>query len=137
LRSVTLTSPGTEEVFLAKLYHCNKNKITFSCDTVFVEGSTLSLGVEGQYEAYEWDRGASLSAAYEIVCSKTYQVRVEDSLRCVYRDSIVIKQVPAVPKVQIRAQLLNEKPVLVYPIAESTSGNTIALWYRRRVSRKI
>jgi hypothetical protein len=109
LRSVTLTSPGTEEVFLAKLYHCNKNKITFSCDTVFVEGSTLSLGVEGQYEAYEWDGGASLSATYEVVCSKTYQVRVEDSLRCVYRDSIVVKQIPAVPKVQIRAQLLNEE----------------------------
>jgi hypothetical protein len=111
LRKVTLTSPGVKEVFLAKLYHCDKNKIIFSCDTVFVEGNTLNLAVEGQYQMYEWDRGASLSATYEVVCSKTYQVRVEDSLQCVYRDSIVIKQAPEAPKVQIRAHLPDEKPL--------------------------
>jgi hypothetical protein len=119
LRNVTLASSGAEEIFLAKLYHCNKNKIIFSCDTVFVEGNTLDLAVAGQYETYEWDRGASLSATYEVVCSKTYQVRVEDSLRCVYRDSIVIKQAPVVPKVQIRAYLLDEKPLYDYVLKKA------------------
>jgi hypothetical protein len=109
LRNVTLASAGGEDIFLAKLYHCNKNKIIFSCDTVFVEGDKLALAVEGQYATYEWERGAALSATYEVVCSKTYQVRVEDSLQCVYRDSIVIKQVPEVPKIQIRVQLPAKK----------------------------
>jgi hypothetical protein len=110
LRNVTLaSSSGAEEIFLAKLYHCNKNKIIFSCDTVFYEGSKLALAVEGQYKMYEWGRGAALSATYEVVCSKTYQVRVEDSLQCVYRDSIVVRQLPVMPKVQIRAQLPTKK----------------------------
>jgi hypothetical protein len=112
LRNVTLASAGAEDIFLAKLYHCNKNRIIFSCDTVLVEGNKLALAVKGQYATYEWEQGAALSATYEVVCSKTYQVRVEDSLQCVYRDSIVIKQVPAVPKVQIRAQL----PVKKYSV---------------------
>jgi hypothetical protein len=128
LRNVTLASSGAEEIFLAKLYHCNKNKIVFSCDTVFVEGDALALAVEGQYGAYEWDRGASLSATYEVVCSKTYQVRVEDSLQCVYRDSIVIRQVPAVPKVQIRAQL-QDAP---FYSTDGFTRNHKNLYYRRR-----
>jgi hypothetical protein len=128
LRNVTLASSGTEEIFLAKLYHCNKNKIIFSCDTVFVEGNTLALGVEGRYGTYEWDRGASLSATYEVVCSKTYQVRVEDSLQCVYRDSIVVRQVPAVPKVQIRAQLPDDS----FYIAGEFTRNGKNFYYRRR-----
>ncbi len=104
LRHNTLyTTPGSDELFLAKLYHCNKNKIVFSCDTVFAEGSLLSLEVQGEYTSYEWELGASTAANYVVNCSKTYQVLVSDSL-CVYRDSITVRQTPLPPKAQIRAQ---------------------------------
>ncbi len=105
LRHNTLfTASGSDELFLAKLYHCNKNKIVFSCDTIFAEGSLLSLEVQGDYTSYEWEHGASMAANYVVNCSKTYQVLVSDSLACVYRDSITVQQVPVAPKVQIRAQ---------------------------------
>ncbi len=107
LRHHTLTTvAGIDEIFLAKLYHCNKNKIIFACDTVFPEGSRLTLEVKGGYEGYEWDNGASTSANYVVTCSKTYQVLVSDSLQCVYRDSITIRQSPTMPKVQIRAEVI-------------------------------
>jgi hypothetical protein len=105
LRNTLLVSSGNEEIFLAKLYNCSKNKIVFACDTVFPEGSKLTIDIEGQYNAYEWENGTSLLPTYEVVCSKTYQVRVEDSLQCVYRDSIVIRQTPIIPKIQIRAEI--------------------------------
>jgi hypothetical protein len=104
LRHSILASPGTEEIFLAKLYHCNKNKITFACDTVFFEGATLSLETEGEYPAYDWEEGASAEATYTVTCSKVYRLRVEDTLHCTYRDSITVRQIPAPPKIQIRAE---------------------------------
>jgi hypothetical protein len=104
LRHSILTSSGTEEIFLAKLYHCNKNKVTFVCDTVFFEGTELTLKTEGQYAAYDWEQGISTEANYIVTCSKVYQLRVEDSLHCVYRDSIAVRQIPVAPKIQIRAE---------------------------------
>jgi hypothetical protein len=109
LRHSILTSSGTEEIFLAKLYHCNKNKITFACDTVFFEGAELALETEGKYTAYDWEQGISTESMYIVTCSKVYQLRVEDSLHCVYRDSIAVRQIPAAPKVQIRAEGLQNK----------------------------
>jgi hypothetical protein len=106
LRHSVLTSSGTEEIFLAKLYHCNKNKITFACDTVFFEGTELALETEGKYTAYDWEQGISTEAMYIVTCSKVYQLRVEDSLHCVYRDSIAVRQIPVAPKIQIRAELM-------------------------------
>jgi hypothetical protein len=112
VRHSVLTSAGTEEVFLAKLYHCNKNKVTFACDTVFVEGTELPLKVQGQYAAYDWEQGLSSKEKYVVTCSKVYHLRVEDSLHCVYRDSIAVYQVPATPKIQIRAELSWENVML-------------------------
>jgi len=105
LRGNTLVTPtGSDELFLAKLYHCNKNRIVFSCDTVFFEGDLLTLEVQGSYVRYEWELGESTAPNYIVSCSKTYQVLVSDSLNCVYRDSITIRQKPVFPKVQIRAE---------------------------------
>ena len=109
LRHSVLTSSGTEEIFLAKLYHCNKNKVTFACDTVFFEGAELALKTEGQYAAYDWEQGISTEANYIVTCSKVYQLRVEDSLHCVYRDSIAVRQLPVAPKIQIRAEELQNR----------------------------
>ncbi|MDR2802117.1 MAG: hypothetical protein LBB31_02735 [Prevotellaceae bacterium] len=109
LRHSVLTSSGTEEIFLAKLYHCNKNKITFACDTVFFEGKELALETEGKYAAYDWEQGISTEATYIVTCSKIYQLRVEDSLHCVYRDSVTVRQIPVAPKVQIRAELMRSR----------------------------
>ena len=100
-----VTATGKDELFLAKLYHCNKHRIVFNCDTVFTEGTRLLLQLEGRYEKYVWDDGASRSPMYIIEHSKTYQVLVSDSLGCIYRDSITIRQVPMIPKLQIRAAL--------------------------------
>ncbi|MDR1405753.1 MAG: hypothetical protein LBI89_00935 [Prevotellaceae bacterium] len=117
LRHATLTSAGTEEIFLAKLYHCNKNKVIFACDTVFSEGDKLALKTEGQYVAYDWEQGISKEATYAVTCSKVYQLRVEDSLHCTYRDSIAVRQIPVAPKIQIRADLhYDEMPHAIRPI---------------------
>jgi len=106
LRGNTLATPtGSDELFLAKLYHCNKNRIVFSCDTVFFEGDLLTLELQGDYVSYEWDRGASTAPNYIVSCSKTYQVLVSDSLQCVYRDSITVRQKPVPPKIQIRTEV--------------------------------
>ena len=100
-----VTPAGKDELFLAKLYHCNKHRIVFSCDTVFSEGARLTLQLKGSYEQYTWDDGASHSPLYMIEYSKTIQVLVSDSIGCVYRDSISIKQEPVIPQLQIRAAL--------------------------------
>ncbi len=112
------TATGNDEVFLAKLYRCTKNKLIFNCDTVFTEGTELTLRVEGEYYSYQWDGGASLAAAYPVACSKTYRLQVTDSIGCVYRDSITVRQRPAPPKVQIRAALHKD------PQAAPLSGTT-------------
>ncbi len=104
-RRALIAAAGKEEVFLAKLYHCNKHRIVFSCDTVFTEGHRHTLQLQDQYEQYSWDQGASQAPAYVIEYSKTYQVLVSDSLGCAYRDSVTVKQAPAVPQLQIRAQV--------------------------------
>ena len=100
-----VTATGKDELFLAKLYHCNKHRIVFSCDTVFSEGTRLTLQLKDSYKNYSWDEGASQSPMYIIEYSKTYQVLVSDSIGCVYRDSITIKQEPVPPQLQIRAAL--------------------------------
>ncbi|MDR0295518.1 MAG: hypothetical protein LBH91_04920, partial [Prevotellaceae bacterium] len=100
-----VTATGKNELFLAKLYHCNKHRIVFSCDTVFSEGTRLTLKLKDNYKNYTWDDGASQSPMYIIEYSKTYQVLVSDSIGCVYRDSITIRQEPLIPQLQIRADL--------------------------------
>ena len=105
-----VTPAGKDELFLAKLYHCNKHRIVFSCDTVFSEGARLTLQLKDSYKDYVWDDGASRSPLYIIEYSKTYQVLVSDSIGCVYRDSITIKQEPVIPQRQIRAALPTMRP---------------------------
>ena len=109
-----VTATGKDELFLAKLYHCNKHRIVFSCDTVFTEGNRLILQLEGSYEQYTWDDGASQTPVYIIEYSKTYQVLVSDSLGCVYRDSITVRQEPVIPQLQIRAALpsMQQQPAI-------------------------
>jgi len=114
-----MTAKGKDELFLAKLYHCNKHRIVFACDTVFTEGTRLTLQLEGSYEEYVWDDGFSRSPAYMIEYSKTIQVLVSDSLGCVYRDSITIRQEPVIPQLQIRAAL----PAM-YPSTNVIAKNT-------------
>ncbi len=110
LQHATLYTPsGSEEIFLSKLHHCSKHRVVFTCDTVFSEGDILMLGVKDTYKEYTWDDGRSVAPNYIIYYNKTYQLLVSDSLGCVYRDSITIRQIPVVPDWQIRAELFNEK----------------------------
>ena len=106
IRRSTLSAPkGKYNVFFAKLHRCVHQPLTFICDTIFTEGTALSLQLNGNYETYRWDYGRSNKPTYKVNCSGTYRVSVTDSLKCVYRDSITVKQIPAPPVIQIRAQL--------------------------------
>ncbi|MDR0295345.1 MAG: hypothetical protein LBH91_04030 [Prevotellaceae bacterium] len=126
LRKSTLYTPSRiDEVFLAKLHHCNKHRIIFTCDSVFIEGDILMLGLKGEYEKYEWDEGVSSSQNFIIYYNKTYQVLVSDSLGCVYKDSITIRQIPVVPEWQIRGEL----------IQDANKGRLLAA-YRNKEARK-
>jgi hypothetical protein len=132
LKNTTLYTPaGTDEVFLAKLHHCNKHRIVFTCDSVFVEGDILMLGLEGAYEKYEWDEGGSSAPNYIIYYNKIYQVLVSDSLGCVYRDSITIRQIPEIPEWQIRGDLPTISPpspiVIARTVYEAKENEVIAL----------
>jgi len=111
LQNTTLYTPaGTNEVFLAKLHHCNKHRVKFTCDSIFTEGDLLLLGLEGSYAQYVWEHGTSSSPNFLVYYNKTYQVLVSDSIGCVYKDSINIYQIPGIPEWQIRAELPNIYP---------------------------
>jgi hypothetical protein len=105
-QSMLQATKGVEEVFFAKLYHCENRRLVFRNDTVFSEGTALTIELEGIYEAYDWVQGASVAPTYTVTCAQVYQVRVTDSLQCVYRDSITVRQIPTkLDKIQIRAQV--------------------------------
>ncbi|MDR0729118.1 MAG: hypothetical protein LBF19_03205 [Prevotellaceae bacterium] len=104
-RSILVAPTGSYNMFFAKLHNCDKHPLVFLNDTVFTEGSRLSLQLEGHYESYRWDYGQATTPTYEVTCGNVYHVRVTDSLHCVYRDSTTIRTRPAKPAIQIRAEV--------------------------------
>ena len=93
-KNQSITSAGEEDIFLAKYFNCKKTKIKITGDSLFCRGNVAHLKTKEELTLYVWNDLYQTGNTFDVDSSGWYKVFATDSMGCLMKDSMHVKELP-------------------------------------------